>query len=100
MPKDFGKTSGSLTFGYSFPKEGNYIFFETLATNYRNTKKTQVNMPYFGYLLNFLNANLTSFELLKFQNISKSALRPFTACSSSGKAQVRSLKWSGLSLGS
>ncbi len=30
----------------------------------------QVNMPYFGYLLNYLNANFTSFELLEFQNIS------------------------------
>ncbi|WP_162982754.1 replication initiation protein, partial [Helicobacter vulpis] len=29
-----------------------------------------VNMPYFGYLLNYLHGNFTSFELFEFQNIS------------------------------
>ncbi|WP_163535132.1 replication initiation protein [Helicobacter suis] len=52
------------------------MLFKTFAINYHDTQKTQVksmeiqvNMPYFGYLLNFLNANFTSFELLEFQNI-------------------------------
>ncbi|WP_104687180.1 replication initiation protein [Helicobacter felis] len=53
------------------------MLFKTFAINHNDTKKTQVksieiqvNMPCFGYLLNFLNANFTSFELLEFQNIS------------------------------
>ncbi|WP_104683155.1 replication initiation protein, partial [Helicobacter felis] len=57
-------------------RDESYMLFKTFAINYHDTKKTQiksieiqVNMPYFGYLLNFLNANFTSFELLEFQNI-------------------------------
>ncbi len=66
IAKRLWKNIRIANFWILFSKEGNYIFFETLATNYRNTKKTQVNMPYFGYLLNFLNANFASFELLEF----------------------------------
>ncbi|TSA80810.1 replication initiation protein [Helicobacter mehlei] len=58
-------------------RDENYMLFKTFAINYYDTKKTQVksmeiqvNMPYFGYLLNYLNGNFTSFELLEFQNIS------------------------------
>ncbi len=54
----------------------NIMLFRKFRINYHDTQKTQVksmeiqvNMPYFGYLLNFLNANFTSFELLEFQNI-------------------------------
>ncbi|BCZ19721.1 hypothetical protein NHP190012_13630 [Helicobacter sp. NHP19-012] len=43
------------------------MFFKRFRINYNDTKKTrvksmeiQVNMPYFGYFLNFLNANFTS----------------------------------------
>ncbi|WP_104686221.1 replication initiation protein [Helicobacter felis] len=57
-------------------RDESYMLFKTFAINYHDTKKTQVksieiqvNMPCFGYLLNFLNANFTSFELLEFQNI-------------------------------
>ncbi|CRF46066.1 replication protein A [Helicobacter heilmannii] len=53
------------------------MLFRKFRINYHDTQKTQVksieiqvNTPYFGYLLNFLNANFTSFELLEFQNIS------------------------------
>ncbi len=56
--------------------EENIMLFRKFRINYHDTQKTQVksmeiqvNMPYFGYLLNFLNANFTSFELLEFQNI-------------------------------
>ncbi|WP_120945200.1 replication initiation protein [Helicobacter labacensis] len=52
------------------------MLFRKFRINYHDTQKTQVknmeiqvNMPYFGYLLNFLNAHFTSFELLEFQNI-------------------------------
>ncbi|WP_285658553.1 replication initiation protein, partial [Helicobacter bizzozeronii] len=57
-------------------RDENHMLFKTFAINYHDTQKTQVksmeiqvNMPYFGYLLNFLNAHFTSFELLEFQNI-------------------------------
>ncbi|WP_104578527.1 replication initiation protein, partial [Helicobacter felis] len=60
---------------YPRAKDG-IMLFRRFRINYHDTKKTQVksieiqvNMPYFGYLLNFLNANFTSFELLEFQNI-------------------------------
>ncbi len=53
------------------------MLFRKFRINYHDTQKAQVksmeiqvNMPYFGYLLNYLNANFTSFELLEFQNIS------------------------------
>ncbi len=55
----------------------NIMLFRKFRINYHDTQKTQVksmeiqvNMPYFGYLLNYLNGNFTSFELLEFQNIS------------------------------
>ncbi|BEG58306.1 hypothetical protein NHP21005_19940 (plasmid) [Helicobacter sp. NHP21005] len=55
----------------------NILLFSRFRINYHDTKKTQVksmeiqvNMPYFGYLLNYLHGNFTSFELLEFQNIS------------------------------
>ncbi|BCZ20067.1 hypothetical protein NHP190012_17090 (plasmid) [Helicobacter sp. NHP19-012] len=55
----------------------NIMLFRKFRINYHDTKKTQVksieiqvNMPYFGYLLNYLHGNFTSFELLEFQNIS------------------------------
>ncbi|BCZ18326.1 hypothetical protein NHP190003_16080 (plasmid) [Helicobacter sp. NHP19-003] len=55
----------------------NIMLFRRFRINYHDTKKTQVksmeiqvNTPYFGYLLNYLNGNFTSFELLEFQNIS------------------------------
>ncbi|WP_158652349.1 replication initiation protein [Helicobacter felis] len=60
---------------YPRAKDG-IMLFRRFRINYHDTKKTQVksieiqvNMPYFGYLLNFLDANFTSFELLEFQNI-------------------------------
>ncbi|WP_281769859.1 replication initiation protein, partial [Helicobacter ailurogastricus] len=53
-------------------RDENYILFKTFAINYHDTKKTQVknieiqvNTPYFGYLLNYLHGNFTSFELLE-----------------------------------
>ncbi|WP_120945160.1 replication initiation protein [Helicobacter labacensis] len=56
--------------------EESIMLFRKFRINYHDTQKTQVksieiqvNMPYFGYLLNFLNANFTSFELLEFQGI-------------------------------
>ncbi|CRF52623.1 hypothetical protein HAL07_10880 [Helicobacter ailurogastricus] len=55
----------------------NIMLFKRFRINYHDTKKTQVksieiqvNMPYFGYLLNYLHGNFTSFELFEFQNIS------------------------------
>ncbi|WP_162982742.1 replication initiation protein [Helicobacter vulpis] len=55
----------------------NILLFSSFRINYYDTKKTQVksieiqvNMPYFGYLLNYLHGNFTSFELFEFQNIS------------------------------
>ncbi|WP_221281354.1 replication initiation protein [Helicobacter gastrocanis] len=61
---------------YERAKE-NIVLFRRFRINYHDTKKTQVksieiqvNTPHFGYLLNHLHGNFTSFELLEFQNIS------------------------------
>nr|WP_221271571.1 replication initiation protein [Helicobacter sp. NHP19-012] len=61
---------------YPYAKE-NIMLFRKFCINYYDTKKTQVksmeiqvNMPYFGYLLNYLHGNFTCFELVEFQNIS------------------------------
>ncbi|WP_324725869.1 hypothetical protein [Helicobacter felis] len=81
------------------------MLFKTFAINHNDTKKTQVksieiqvNMPCFGYLLNFLNANFTSFELLEFQNITENMPRHFIDFSSNGEAQECLQRWSGRSL--
>ncbi|WP_281769700.1 replication initiation protein, partial [Helicobacter ailurogastricus] len=56
---------------YERAKE-NIMLFSRFRINYHDTKKTQVknieiqvNTPYFGYLLNYLHGNFTSFELLE-----------------------------------
>ncbi|WP_104683427.1 replication initiation protein [Helicobacter suis] len=75
--KRLWKNIRTANFWILLPKrDENHMLFKTFAINYHDTQKTQVksmeiqvNMPYFGYLLNFLNANFTSFELLEFQNI-------------------------------
>ncbi|WP_163566274.1 replication initiation protein [Helicobacter suis] len=75
--KKLWKNIRTANFWILLPKrDENHMLFKTFAINYHDTQKTQVksieiqvNMPYFGYLLNFLNANFTSFELLEFQNI-------------------------------
>ncbi|WP_158656931.1 replication initiation protein [Helicobacter bizzozeronii] len=71
------KNIRAANFWILYPRaKENLMLFNRFHINYHDTQKTQVksmeiqmNMPYFGYLLNFLNANFTSFELLEFQNI-------------------------------
>ncbi|WP_158653396.1 replication initiation protein, partial [Helicobacter felis] len=75
--KKLWKNIKIANFWILYPRaEESIMLFRKFRINYHDTKKTQVksieiqvNMPYFGYLLNFLNANFTSFELLEFQNI-------------------------------
>ncbi len=55
----------------------NVTLFRKFPINYHDMQRTQVksmeiqvNTPYFGHLINYLNGNFTLFELLKFQSIS------------------------------
>ncbi|WP_233711853.1 replication initiation protein [Helicobacter salomonis] len=76
--KKLWKNIRTANFWILYPRaEESIMLFRRFRINYHDTQKTQlksieiqVNMPYFGYLLNFLHANFTSFELLEFQNIS------------------------------
>ncbi len=76
--KKLWKNIRLANFWILYPRaEESIMLFRRFRINYHDTQKTQlksieiqVNMPYFGYLLNFLHANFTSFELLEFQNIS------------------------------